>query len=149
MKRNTNVSRIRPAPAGDSAQTGARPSSCATAVERAAALLVHGMRESDLPISNLSAALTRMAQTLSDSGAPLFGAGREGTAAGTDIQAVREAFARDIAICIESLQFHDRLMQELAQAREVLTALLNNRLLAKVPNTSANDGRIEGSIELF
>jgi hypothetical protein len=106
------------------------------------------MRESDFPISNLSAALARMAQTLSDSGAPLFGPAEAG-AADTGIRAVREQLARDLSICIESLQFHDRLMQELTRAREILTGLCANKLLAQVPNATASEDRVAGSIELF
>jgi hypothetical protein len=62
---------------------------------------------------------------------------------------VRDAFKRDIAVCIESLQFHDRLMQQLTQARDVLTGLTGNKLLARVANVPANDSSLDGSIELF
>lgn len=110
-------------------------------------LLVHGMRQSDIPISKLSDALARMAQTLNDSGTPLFG--QVDAKATADLQVFRDAFARDIAVCIESLQFHDRLMQQLAQARDILIGLAANKLLAKVPNMPANEGSMEGTIELF
>jgi hypothetical protein len=144
MKRNTDVSRLPTAEAGrDSAQTGARPSSCAAAVEQATVLLVHGMQESELPISKLSSALARMAQTLNDSGAPLFG--QAATHRTTDLQTVRDAFASEIAICIQSVQFHDRLMQQLKQARDILTGLATDSLPAGFPAAPAN----EGSIELF
>jgi hypothetical protein len=144
MKRNTDVSRLHAADAvKDSAETGARPSSCTAAVEQAAALLAHGMQESEIPISKLSGALARMAQTLNDNGAPLFGAAVMRHTA--DLKIVRDAFASDIAICIESVQFHDRLMQQLKQARDILTGLTANRLLVARPAEPAN----EGSIELF
>jgi hypothetical protein len=120
---------------------------------------VHGLEQSDIPISQLSSALARMAQTLTDSGTPLFGQTNvEPTA---DVQAFRAAFARDIAVCIESLQFHDRLMQQLAQARDLLTGVPAGDvtaaaapvgvkpLLATVAARPANEGSIEGSIELF
>jgi len=109
--------------------------------------MVHSMQESESPITELSAALVRIAQSLHDFGTPLFG---ESEAKPTgDLQVLHETIARDIAICIESLQFHDRLMQQLALARDILTGLSTNRLLANVPNVSANENGVEGSIELF
>jgi ATP/maltotriose-dependent transcriptional regulator MalT len=104
-------------------------------VERAAGLLVHSMQEADTPIAELSDALARMAQTLND---PAM-----------EVQSLRAEFARNIAVCIESLQSYDRLMQQLAQARDILTGLAANKPLEGVPNGPANLGRIEGTIELF
>jgi hypothetical protein len=104
---------------------------------------VHGLQQSDIPISQLSNALARMAQALTDIGTPLFGpVDLQATA---DVQALRDAFARDMAICIESLQFHDRLTQQLVQARDLLTGVGVKPLLSTVPARPAN----EGSIELF
>jgi hypothetical protein len=117
-------------------------------MEHATLLLAHGLQQSDIPISRLSGALARMAQTLTDIGTPLFGqAGVQQPAA--DLQVVRDAFARELAVCIESLQFHDRLMQQLTQARDLLTGRGTQPLLATVPALPANEGSIEGSIELF
>jgi hypothetical protein len=116
-------------------------------MERATTLLVHGLQQSDIPISQLSGALARMAQTLTDIGTPLFGQAA-GTPSG-DLQVLRDAFARDLAVCIESLQFHDRLMQQLTQARDLLTGLAAQPLLGTVPARPAKEGSIEGSIELF
>jgi hypothetical protein len=122
-------------------------------VERATALLLHGMQQSEIPVSQLSDALARMARTLSDLGTPLFGADDPANPTSpekiSEMRVVRDALARDIAVCIQSLQFHDRLMQQLTQARDILTGLAANRLLARIPNVPANEGGIEGSIELF
>jgi hypothetical protein len=52
-------------------------------------------------------------------------------------------------VCIESLQFHDRLMQQLSQARDLLTTTAAQPLLAAVPGPPANEGSITGTIELF
>jgi hypothetical protein len=116
-------------------------------------LLVHGMQAADTPIAQLSDALARMARTLSDIGPPLFGAGDPANPTSpqktSEMHVVRDALARDIAVCIQSLQFHDRLMQQLTQARDILIGLAANRLLASIPNVPANEGSIEGSIELF
>jgi hypothetical protein len=108
-------------------------------------LLVHGLQQSDIPISQLSGALARMSQTLTDIGTPLFGAAAADP--GGDLQVLRDAFARDIAVCIESLQFHDRLMQQLSQARDLLTAAAAQ--IAAIPGLPANEGNIQGTIELF
>jgi hypothetical protein len=116
-------------------------------MERATVLLVHGLQQSDIPISQLSGALARMAQTLADIGTPLFGP--EGLTPTGDPQVLRDAFARDLAICIESLQFHDRLMQQLTQARDLLTGLGTQPLLSTLPALPANEGGIAGSVELF
>jgi hypothetical protein len=48
-----------------------------------------------------------------------------------------------------SLQSHDRLTQQLSQARDILTGLAANKPLARVPNGPANERRREGTIELF
>jgi hypothetical protein len=104
-------------------------------VERATGLLVHSMQEADTPIAELSDALARMAQSLND---PTV-----------DVEKLRDEFARNIAVCIESLQSYDRLMQQLAQARDMLTGLAANKPLAAAALGPANIGRIEGTIELF
>jgi hypothetical protein len=141
MKRNTDVSRLRPATVQESAETGAQPARCDAAVERATTLLIHGMQQSDNPISELGGALARMVQTLTDIGTPLFG----NATAQNELQVFRDAFARDIAVCIQSLQFHDRLMQQLTQARDLLTGCASNTIRV----TPGNEGSIEGSVELF
>ena len=105
-------------------------------------LLIHGLQQSDIPISQLSGALARMSQALTDIGTPLFGA----AAADPRSDLLRAACAREITVCIESLQFHDRLMQQLSQARDLLTASAPQPL---VPGPPANDGSIQGTIELF
>jgi hypothetical protein len=145
MKMKTDVSRLRPAPGQDVVETVTQSPSCDATVERAAALLIHSMQQSDSPISELSGALARMAQTLSESGTPLFG--RPAGESTGDAQSLRESLARDIAVCIQSLQFHDRLMQQLTQARDLLAGQVGNGLLpAPAP---AREGSVDGSIELF
>ena len=145
--RKTDVSRLLPEPSQESAETGLQASRCDAAVERATALLIHGMQQSDNPISQLGGALARMAQALSEVGTPLFGEpGREPSG---DVQALRDCLARDLAVCIQSLQFHDRLMQQLTQARDLLTGHVATGLLSHASGMPANEGHIEGSVELF
>ena len=145
MKIKTDVSRLRPAPGQEVVETTAQPSGCAAAVEHATALLIHSMQQSDSPISELGEALARMTRTLSEAGTPLFG-GPAGQPTG-DARSLQESLARDIAVCIQSLQFHDRLMQQLTQARDLLTGHVGLPQ-ARVP-APAKEGTIDGSIELF
>lgn len=78
----------------------------ASPVEAAAALIELCLHESNGPVEDMSGALTRMAQ-LVQSDKPLE----------------RTQLARDVAVCIESLQFHDRLTQQLTQVRDLLATL--------------------------
>jgi len=110
---------------------------CDAAVEQATALLIQSMQQSDSPIADLGEALARMAQTVNDVATPQ----------------ARESLVRDLAVCIQSLQFHDRLMQQLTHARDLLTGNAATGLFARIPNilpnVSANEGSIEGTVELF
>jgi hypothetical protein len=80
-----------------------------TPVEAAAALIELSLHESNGPVEELSGALTRIAQSLRSDGG--------------DFQQNRELLARDMAVCVESLQFHDRLTQQLTQVRNLLASL--------------------------
>lgn len=87
----------------------------ATPVEAAAALIELSVHESNGPVEDLSGALSRMAQ---------FVQSPPGNSAGTaDKPLDRAQLAQDLAICIESLQFHDRLTQQLTQIRNLLATL--------------------------
>jgi hypothetical protein len=88
----------------------AAPCRCETlgvSAEAAAILLAFAMRESEAPAVELGTALER----LNDELRPLD--------AGT---------ARDLAACVRALQFHDRLMQQLAVIRNLLTRLADHPL---------------------
>jgi phage host-nuclease inhibitor protein Gam len=95
-----------------------------TTVARATELLVHGLQETDAPIADLGDALARMSAALNDPAADL-----------------RAVFAQSIAVCVESLQSYDRLMQQLLQARDLLTS--------SGTRAANNTGRREGTVELF
>jgi len=82
------------------------------AVELAVALLAQAMHESHAPVHVLGNALELMTRALKQQGRA-----RELTSA-------HETLERELAVCIESLQFHDRLMQQLTQVRECLSRLL-------------------------
>ncbi|HEY3786088.1 MAG TPA: hypothetical protein VGL55_12465 [Steroidobacteraceae bacterium] len=82
------------------------PSRATSAVEAAALLVSLAIQDSRRPVEDLGGALQRMSQ---------------GALA-------QEALARELAVCVESLQFHDRLVQQLAFARDLLTSVLSQRL---------------------
>ena len=91
------------------------PCPCETlevSAEAAAILLSFAMRESEAPAVELGGALERLSRGLR----PLEGG------------LVREALARDIAGCVRALQFHDRLIQQLAVIRNLLTRLTDHPL---------------------
>jgi hypothetical protein len=102
-----------------------------TALEAAAALLDLAMRESHGPVELLGSAVERMTGALARHARVLerqravenAGNRREDEACLDDLAACQDAFEREIAVCIETLQFHDRLMQQLAQVRNCLATL--------------------------
>ena len=115
MKRNTNLAR----PAEPRGQTD--PTS---AVQAAAALIALAMHESQIPVVELGGALTRLASRLNGDAA--------------DVRIDRDTFAREMAVCIENLQFHDRLMQQLTQVRNLLASLAAETLPASADQKSWN-----------
>src|SRR5581483_7408543 len=128
MKRINDVPRT--AAGANPEEMPAGTASCASAVELAGVLLAHTMEEAVAPISQLSEALARVAQSIKGA-AP---AAVRGAAPGS--RADMEAITRDLAVCIENLQFHDRLMQQLTRVRDILAALAANRRLASAARMS-------------
>jgi hypothetical protein len=84
----------------------------ASPVEAAAALIQLSLHESNGPVEDLSGALGRMAQLVQT---------KPDTA--STAAEIQSQLARDVAVCIESLQFHDRLAQQLTQVRNILATL--------------------------
>jgi hypothetical protein len=84
----------------------------ATPVEAAAALIQLSLNESNGPVEDLSGALGRLAQLVHTKPDPH-----------TSVAELHDQLARDVAVCIESLQFHDRLAQQLTQVRNILATL--------------------------
>ncbi len=125
------------------------------ALETAAARLAHAMHESQAPVDRMGAALERMMRTLAHHARALErlrterGSAEAGAAGASldDLEQCRDALEREIAICIESLQFHDRLMQQLAQVRGGLAAL-TGRPHGVAGELRAPDSN-QGSVELF
>ncbi len=91
----------------DSAAADA-PCRCETlgvSAEAAAILLAFAMRESEAPAVELGSALERLDQRLRPVAA----------------ETSRELLTQDLAACVRALQFHDRLMQQLAVIRNLLS----------------------------
>ena len=74
----------------------------ACAAATAATLIELALGESQRPVTELGEALSRVSAAVS-AGAP--------------------PAARDLEACIECLQFHDRMMQQLSQVRDLLSAI--------------------------
>ena len=109
---------------GDRADSNTDP----FALEASAALIELAMSESHRPVDELSKALERISRQLS---------------AATTM--CREQLARDIAVCIESLQFHDRMLQQLSRAR----MLVAGDASPNEPATWLTRTAQCGSVELF
>lgn len=82
------------------------------AAATAAALIELAINESLAPVETLGRALARIAEMTS----------------GTE-----ESRTRELAVCIESLQFHDRLVQQLTQVRDLLAGVTSE------PRTATDD----------
>jgi hypothetical protein len=125
----------------------------AASLAAAANLLALAMHESHGPVDVLGGALERMAAALSQCARAIErqraldprSAGRAGTPLG-DLEASREALEREIAVCVESLQFHDRLMQSLTRVGHYLAALMSD---SRADTDLRRVNLSEGTIELF
>jgi hypothetical protein len=84
----------------------------ACAAATAAALIELALSESQRPVTELGEALSRVS-----------------AAASTGTQPA----ARDLDVCVECLQFHDRMMQQLSQVRDLLSAVAASGSAATTP----------------
>ncbi len=130
----------------------------AAALEAAARLLALAMRDSHGPVGTLACALERMAAALTQCARAVERqraldderGDREPPPPLTDFEATLGALQRDIALCIESLQYHDRLMQRLERVSGCLTG--EQRTLdyrAGESPCGSGTSSAEGSVELF
>ncbi len=126
----------------------------ATDLAAATDLLELAMHESHGPVDVLGGALERMATALSQCARAierqrsLDPRGSAGVADSEleDLEVYRAALEREIALCIECLQFHDRLMQRLARVGSYLAGLTGDSCAGTDPRRA---NLSEGSIELF
>jgi len=91
-----------PARGSRTASPGNSACDLACAAATAATLIELALSESQRPVVELGEALARVSTALSAGATPA---------------------ARDLEICVECLQFHDRMMQQLSQVRNLLAAV--------------------------
>lgn len=99
------------------------------ATDLAAELLGTAMRDTEVPVMEMAGALSRISNALCR-------AQLTSESSGADLR-------QDIAICIQSLQFHDRLMQQLTAVRRLMGSE------AQAGELSSGFMPAEGSVELF
>src|ERR1051325_6241203 len=97
---------------------GKAPVQLDVAVRAAAVLLTLAMRDTESPVTDLGQALSRMVSTLTTVRQHVEKKPFNGDTDGT-----RTKLESELSICIQSLQFHDRLIQQLAAVRNLLTGL--------------------------
>jgi hypothetical protein len=121
-----------------SGDTGA-PSDLEASVEAAAVLLSLAMRDTERPVSDLGGALTRLSARLHGGARPAACANAVAPARpnAREQDNLQESLAGDLAICIQSLQFHDRLIQQLAAVRGFLASLADHHALGDVAGFGA------------
>jgi hypothetical protein len=98
-------------------------------MEAAAVLLSLAMRDTETPATMLGSALGRMSASLIEWRDELHANGKDGASA-VDDAALRNALERELGVCIESLQFHDRLIQQLAAVRNLLASVASKSPLS-------------------
>jgi hypothetical protein len=87
-------------------------------VQAAAVLLTLAMRDTESPVTDLGQALSRMVSTLT-----VVREHVEKKPFNGDTDGTRMKLESELSVCIQSLQFHDRLIQQLAAVRNLLTGL--------------------------
>jgi hypothetical protein len=96
-------------------------------VEAATVLLSLAMRDTDTPAADLGNALSRLSARVHAPLAPKAAGDVHLTR--KELESMRAELATDVAICIQSLQFHDRLIQQLAAVRSFLASLADHQAL--------------------
>jgi hypothetical protein len=97
---------------------GRAPVELDVSVQAAAVLLSLAMRDTESPVTDLGQALSRMVSTLT-----VVREHVEKKPFNGDTDGTRTKLESELSICIQSLQFHDRLIQQLAAVRNLLTGL--------------------------
>lgn len=99
-------------------------------MEAAAVLLSLAMRDTERPVAELSGALQRIAASVAELRERPRNDGRRIRALENGSgESFRSRIEKDVSICIQSLQFHDRLIQQLAAVRGLLASVVNGRPL--------------------
>ncbi len=96
----------------------APPPDMEVSVQAAAVLLSLAMRDTEHPVSDLGQALSRMVSTVT-----ALGEHDARQLSEAEAGPERARLVGELSLCIQSLQFHDRLIQQLAAVRNLLTSL--------------------------
>jgi hypothetical protein len=98
------------------------PGELDVSVQAAAVLLSLAMRDTESPVTDLGQALSRMVSTVTALRSHADGQVKDKGLNGHSDE-YRRHLESELSICIQSLQFHDRLIQQLAAVRNLLTSL--------------------------
>lgn len=97
-------------------------------MEAAAVLLSLAMRDTEEPVAGLAGALSRIGASLTEL-RKRAGMARSPAGSDVDMETWRMQLEQDLSLCIESLQFHDRLIQQLAAVRNLLASVSDDDAL--------------------
>jgi hypothetical protein len=95
-----------------------KPPELEVSVQAAAVLLSLAMRDTESPVQDLGQSLSRMVTTVTSLRTRVADHRVNGS---TKVDPLE--LESDLSVCIQSLQFHDRLIQQLAAVRNLLTSL--------------------------
>jgi hypothetical protein len=95
-----------------------KPPELEVSVQAAAVLLSLAMRDTESPVQDLGQSLSRMVTTVTSLRSRVAEHRVNGNPKVDPLQLESE-----LSVCIQSLQFHDRLIQQLAAVRNLLTSL--------------------------
>jgi hypothetical protein len=99
-------------------QNMAKPPDLEVSIQAAAVLLSLAMRDTESPVQDLGQSLSRLFSAVTSM--------RNGVAARRstgETNMETQQLESDLSLCIQSLQFHDRLIQQLAAVRNLLASL--------------------------
>ena len=100
-----------------------------TSIEAAAILLTLAMRETQAPVAEMGDALVRMSQVLRVPREPELACGEAVEDAVVELARLRSLMDGALSVCMRSLQFHDRLIQQMAAVRNLLATLGDHALI--------------------
>lgn len=103
-----------------------KPDEMEVSMEAAAVLLSLAMRDTESPVGDLCGALKRIGGSLAELRATDTPSAPASLPANGSGVAFRRRLEQDVDICIQSLQFHDRLIQQLAAVRGLLASVVSH-----------------------
>jgi hypothetical protein len=99
-------------------ESAVKPPDLEVSVQAAAVLLSLAMRDTESPVQDLGQSLSRMVSTVTTLRDRVADRRVNG-----NIKVDPMQLENELSVCIQSLQFHDRLIQQLAAVRNLLTSL--------------------------